>query len=109
VCLQNYNLINGICQLSNSSINCPINSVWNGSQCLCITGFIMFNNYCQSNQISCSPNSYWNGLQCLCISGYSMINNVCIFNQSGCPTNSFNNGLGFCICQQGYYNISGNC
>jgi len=38
-----------------------------------------------------------------------MANNICQSNQNGCPANSINNGLGYCICQQGFYNISGSC
>jgi hypothetical protein len=69
----------------------------------------MINNYCQSSQTNCPQNSYWNGQQCLCISGYTLINNICTYNQTDCQANAYNNGLGACICQQGYYNISGTC
>lgn len=130
VCNQNYMLVNGQCLVA---VNCPANSYyntntlqcvcnvagqyiidgtcqacqqfsfWNGTNCVCQTGYILNSGLCIQN---CGVNSYWNGFGCICNTGYYIIGGVCQI----CDPNSYYSNTQFtCICNNGYFGTWNNC
>jgi hypothetical protein len=93
ICIDGYNLINGICQL------CPINTFFDGSTCS------------YGPQKCTMSNQIWNGYTCVCINGYFMVNINCVT----CPSNTLWNGVQ-CVgtvintnCQVGQIFMNGQC
>lgn len=87
-------------------LDCPSNSDYQNSKCVCRDGFIMIGDKCKSyNEIcqnSLGVNSYGDKDYCYCSSGYEMNSDKskCIPSVS-CPINSkkINNQ---CVCNEGY-------
>lgn len=82
-------LINGTCQ------TCQSNSAWNGTQCVCRSGYFLINNVCTT----CSSNSQYIRGQCVCNFGYFGNGQVCTACHSTCGTctNSSSNGCLTCV------------
>lgn len=75
-------VINGYCQ------SCPLNSQWNGTLCLCQTGYTMKDNTCV-----CSPGTYLIGSTCRACD----VNAVYILSQRTC------------VCKGGWYGTFDRC
>ncbi len=58
--IANQFLINNICQ------SCGANEGWNGSKCVCSSGFFKINNVCRT----CNINTNYNGVDCVCNLGF---------------------------------------
>jgi cysteine-rich repeat protein len=81
---------NGICPNVSS---CPINSIWNGTTCICNSGWFNISGACQQ----CPSGTTYNGIQCVNVAPV-------------CPQNSnFNYTINQCQCNSGLFNISGVC
>ena len=89
-------VINGFCQ------TCPINSAFNGSACVCNSGYQMQNGICVQNCV----NATWNGNTCVCWSGYYIINGVC---RQCDPNSAYSNIQLTCVCNAGYYGTWQSC
>lgn len=87
-------LLNGAC------VNCIANSAWNGTSCVCNSGFHLINGACTT----CPANNVWNGNSCICAQGYFLIGGVCNL----CQPNSSWNGTS-CVCNAGFNFINGTC
>ena len=92
------------------------NSSYNGSVCLCNSGYILQGNACIPNSLNpCAriPNSYFNGTTCVCSNGYVMQNAACvqtspISNPCDFIPNSYFNGT-MCVCRTGYVQQGTSC
>ena len=142
LCINNYALLNGQCVLN---VNCPFMSyynaalqkcicnyagqyvidgycqqcqqysVYNGSACVCQTGYYISGGFCIQN---CTANQTWNGMLCQCKPGYYIIGGTCMTCHPTCATCSgpgtnqcltcntgatFNNGFCTATCGAGTY------
>ncbi len=89
-------VIDGYCQV------CPPNSYYNGTQCVCNSGFYMSGSLCTQNCV----NGTWNGVTCVCWSGYYVISGTCRL----CDANSrYDNTRFTCVCNDGYFGTWDQC
>jgi len=103
---------------SQSDPECPAHSHWDGSQCVCDSGYMVPSgkNECVPLSQVCPANSHLEGNQCFCNSGYGNKNGVCVplseFCSAGtyyydgkcvqCAQNSHYIGEGKCHADEGY-------
>lgn len=82
-------MINNVCQ------PCRTNSAWNGSACVCRTGFNLVNGNC----IQCSANSQYLRGNCVCNLGFFGDGITCTpcFSTCGTCSNSFSNSCLTCV------------
>ncbi len=130
LCITNYALLNGQCVLN---VNCPFMSYWNaalqkcicnytgqyvidgycqqcqqysvynGTACVCQTGYYMSGGFCIQN---CTANQTWNGMLCQCKPGYYIIGGNCML----CDVNSYYSNTQFtCVCNNGYFGTWSQC
>ena len=95
--------VSGYYPISGSCSQCPINTNWNGSACACLSGFYLSGGNC----ISCPQFSTYSSIEqkCICDSGYRVSETQCT---SVCPTKSQWDGSK-CACISGFYFIQNSC
>lgn len=90
-------VIDGYCQ------SCQMNSAYNGSACVCNSGYLMSGGLCIQN---CTANQTWNGMLCQCKTGYFIIGGTCML----CDVNSYYSNTQFtCVCNNGYFGTWSQC
>lgn len=89
-------VIDGYCQV------CPPYSNWNGSACVCSSGYYLSGSSCVRSCV----NGTWNGVTCVCWNGYYIIGGTC----QHCDINSHYDNTRFtCLCNDGYFGTWNQC
>lgn len=125
------NLINGVCQACPANTNwngsacnpiCVGKSQWNGTNCVCLSGFYLIQNSC----LPCDPNSVYNSVTqtCDCKVGYFGNFQLCTPCDASCSTCSqtgtssctscpsgttLNSGMCITVCSAGNVLMNGKC
>lgn len=114
MCNPGYYKINGVCVQVKDTYTCPANSINNGYNCLCQTGYFPVQN---GGCDKCPTGTYWNGARCVVINnGYNCsadcsfdpIRGNCYPSPPTCSSNQYYDGAS-CRCKQGYYLVNNVC
>jgi hypothetical protein len=105
-------MTNGVCSPT-PEIECGANAYFNGVSCRCMSGYYKTpNNLC----LRCPIGKHWNGKDCIknsnkspsCGGGRWNGRDCDDDDDMNCVVNSFWDGVR-CICNRGFYNVSGYC
>ena len=90
---------------SNNVLNCGENAYFDGTQCVCNSGYQNWVSGVGCSPIECGVNAYFDGTQCICNSGYqNWVSGVgCSLIPLSCGTHAYQNGTS-CQCEPGYEN-----